>query len=138
VAIWLRCTNNAEARLFHGQLLLKKIHHHFLAIYRLSICYFALLQNPSITFTPLILTSTVLCNTAQREKMPTFQWVYSSGCNWIPFDGRANREIERLWFNGTSGGWIYLTSFGGKAYVSTTSLYLQWSGYTYRIARRLY
>ncbi|KAI9283053.1 hypothetical protein BC943DRAFT_328191 [Umbelopsis sp. AD052] len=69
--------------------------------------------------------------------MASFQWVYSSGCNWIPFDTKANREIEKLWFNGTCGGWIYLTSFGGQAYINTASLYLQWSGYNYRIARRL-
>ncbi|KAI8584208.1 hypothetical protein K450DRAFT_218661 [Umbelopsis ramanniana AG] len=69
--------------------------------------------------------------------MSSFQWVYSSGCNWIPFDAKANREIEKLWFNGTCGGWIYLTSFGGQAYINTASLYLQWSGYNYRIARRL-
>lgn len=78
-----------------------------------------------------------LCNNSTTT-MPTFQWVYSSGCNWIPFETKANREIERLWFNGTCGGWIYLTTFGGNAYVNTASLYLQWCGYNYRIARRLH
>lgn len=67
--------------------------------------------------------------------MPSVQWVYANGCNWIVLDSIAQSQIECLWAqNGSS--WIQSRSFTSPIYVDISQMVLMCDGTAYSIARR--
>ncbi|GAN05113.1 hypothetical protein MAM1_0082c04582 [Mucor ambiguus] len=67
--------------------------------------------------------------------MPSVQWVYANGCNWVTLDSVAQQHIENLW-SLNSSSWIQSQSFKGPVYIDIDQMLLLCNGTAYSIARR--
>ena len=85
--------------------------------------------NQSKTLTPTKLTTILNMGGA------TFQWVYQSGTEWMPFDGNSNLVVENMWRRSTQGR-VFVNGFW--AYVNTGELFMVFNNMTLVISRRGY
>ncbi|KAI8641880.1 hypothetical protein BD408DRAFT_417559 [Parasitella parasitica] len=67
--------------------------------------------------------------------MPSVQWVYANGCNWVILDSVAQKHIENLWSLHFSS-WIQSQSFKCPVYIDIDQMLLLCNGTAYSIARR--
>ncbi|KAI8069120.1 uncharacterized protein B0P05DRAFT_551631 [Gilbertella persicaria] len=67
--------------------------------------------------------------------MPSVQWVYANGCNWVTLDPVAQNQCECLWSHNSSS-WIQSNSFTSPVYIDIGQMVLLCNGVSYSIARR--